>query len=437
MKIKWNSKYTTISAYVVITFTVCLLVLGLGAKAKTIAEVLGKFVDVIMPVIWGFAIAYLLNPFMKAVERGAKKLLEKKKPHPKLCRGIAVAAAVIFGLAVITAVIMIIVPQVIRSLMSIFSSFPAYMNTIYDWVNKTLAEKPEALDFINSQLETIQAKVIEAINGFVPKLGDIIVKLKDSAFNIIGGIGDFVIGFIVAVYFLVDKEHFAAQAKKLTAAIFPKRAYESILRVSARTNKQVVNFLSGKIIDSVIIGFICFIAMTIMKLEYAVLISTIVGITNIIPFFGPFIGAVPSALLLLVSEPDQCLPFIIMVVALQQFDGNILGPQILGDSTGLSPFWIMFAIFVGGGLFGFPGMVLGVPLFAVIYELSSDLVAYLLEKKNMSPETQDYYPVPSDEPVKEKKEIRFFGRVIDPSRKKHSAENQSSDTPPENNEQSE
>lgn len=410
MKIDWNSKYTTICVYVVITFSVCLVILGVAANLSAIAGVASSIVKVLQPVIWGFAIAYLLNPFMKAVERLLKKLLERKKPHPKLCRGLACGAAVIFGLAVVVAVIMIIVPQVIRSLLSIFQSFPTYMNNIYDWANKALAEQPDMLNYINNSLEQIQSKVIETINSLVPKIGDIIVKLKDSAFSIIGGIGNFLIGFIVAVYFLVDKEHFGAQVKKAVAAIFPPKAYDSILRVSARTNRQVVNFLSGKIIDSVIIGFICFVVMTILGMEYPVLISTIIGITNIIPFFGPFIGAVPSALLLLVSVPDQFLPFVIMVVLLQQFDGNILGPQILGDSTGLSPFWIMFSIFVGGGLFGFPGMLLGVPIFAVIYELLSDLVAHILIIKELSPETTDYYPVPGAEPEEDTKKRKLLFR---------------------------
>ncbi len=173
-------------------------------------------------------------------------------------------------------------------------------------------------------------------------------------------------------------------------AIFPKNVGKSVLRVSARINNTLSGFLSGKLVDSFIIGTICFIVMRIFSWDFAVLISVIIGVTNIIPFFGPFFGAIPSALLLLMAAPRQVIPFVIFIIILQQVDGNILGPKILGDSTGLSPFWVMFAIFVGGGLFGFAGMLLGVPIFAVVYALFSEFVAYLLKKKKLSHRTSDY-----------------------------------------------
>ena len=351
MKVDWNSKYTTVSVYTVITFAICLALVIVVSKFSVIMGALGTVLGTISAVIWGIAIAYLLNPVMMRTERQFKKLLERKKPHPKLCRFISTVLAIIFGIAVICTLVAIIVPQVLDSLMNIFNNAQNYMNNIYNSVNTTL----------------------------------------------LAGLKDFIIGFIVAVYLLLDKEKFLAQGKKLMTAIFPQKICHNMLRAFRKTNNSLNGFINGKILDSFIIGMICFVAMKLMKLEYSVLISVIVGVTNVIPFFGPFIGAIPSALLLLISEPSQTIPFVILIVAIQQFDGNILGPYILGDSTGLPAFWVMVAIFLGGGLFGFAGMVLGVPIFAVIYAFAQEFIENLLKKKGLSPDTADYYPVPAAE----------------------------------------
>ena len=259
---------------------------------------------------------------------------------------------------------------------------------------------------VEAQLDTIQPKLMDFANNILPKLGDWSVKVKDSAMVIVVAIKDFIIGFIVALYLLISKETFVAQARKITYALFPNNVSKSILKVSAKANRTLSGFLSGKLLDSFIIGVICFIAMTIMQMDFVALISVIIGITNMIPFFGPFFGAIPSALLLLMAAPKQVIPFIIFIIVLQQFDGNILGPKIIGDSTGLTPFWVMFAIFVGGGLFGFAGMLLGVPVFAVLYALFSEFIADLLRKKRLSHRTRDYReldvnnPPAADPPIK-------------------------------------
>lgn len=402
MKVNWNEKYTTVSVYTAITFAVCLAMIVTVLKFGAVAAVLGKMVSVLSPVIWGFVIAYLLNPVMSGAERLFKKIFEKQKPHPKLCRGLGTVVAVIFGVAVICALIAIIVPQVLDSVMQIFNNAQTYMNNLIKWINSALAAYPEIVTYVNDQLAEIQSAVLNAVNDLIPKVGDWALKIKDGAMGVLGGLKNFLIGFIVAVYFLLDKEKFLAQVKKITTAIFPAPMANGLFRLSAHTHQSLTGFISGKILDSFIIGVICFIAMTIMDLEYVVLISVIVGVTNIIPFFGPFIGAIPSALLLLMSAPKQTIPFIILIILIQQFDGNILGPHILGDSTGLSAFWVMFAIFLGGGLFGFAGMLLGVPLFAVLYSFAQELVDYLLERKGLSCKTEDYYPAPKASEPKEK-----------------------------------
>ncbi|MCI7768579.1 MAG: AI-2E family transporter [Oscillospiraceae bacterium] len=397
MKVDWNSKYTTISAYTVITFSICLVMVIFVAKFSAITGALGTAVDTLSSFVWGFVIAFLLNPIMMAVEKLMKKLVERKKPHPKLCRFIGTIAAILFGFAVIAALIAIIVPQVLESLMKIFSNAQNYINNIYTWINTTLAEYPDIATYLNGQLDKVEATVLNAVNSLIPKVGDWAIKLKDGAVGFAIALKDFIIGFIVAVYLLLDKEKFIAQCRKINIALFPEKVSTEIGRIFSKINKSLNGFITGKILDSFIIGMICFILMTIFKMEFPVLISTIIGITNIIPFFGPFIGAIPSALLLLISAPSQTLWFILMILVLQQFDGNILGPHILGDSTGLPAFWVMFAIFLGGGLFGFAGMLLGVPIFAVIYALIQEIIESLLKKKGLPSETEAYYP--NNDPV--------------------------------------
>ncbi|MCM1023127.1 MAG: AI-2E family transporter [Prevotella sp.] len=390
MKIDFNRKYNTIAAYCVGTFAVCLALVLVCIGFPTISGYIKAFFKVIAPVTWGVVIAYVCNPIMKFFERTAVKLFCKKKPRPKLCRYLSVFISMFLLIAVITLLLTLIIIQVRDSLMEILYNIPAYITQLETLATKFLGDYPELVDELESQLETIQPRLIEFANNIIPKLGDISVKLKDGAVDFILALKDFIIGFIVAIYLLISKETFIAQARKVIYALFPKNVGRSILRISSHANTTLSGFLSGKLLDSFIIGTVCFIVMTIFSWDFAVLISVIIGVTNIIPFFGPFFGAVPSALLLLMAAPKQVIPFVIFVIILQQVDGNILGPKILGDSTGLSPFWVMFAIFVGGGLFGFAGMLLGVPVFAVIYALFSEFVAYLLKKKRLSHRTADY-----------------------------------------------
>ena len=391
MKIKWNDKYLTVSVYAVITFVVCLLIVLVTYKIPSIVSTVKDFFSAISAVLWGFVIAYLLDPIMVRIEKLLKLLIEKKQPHPRLCRTAASIISVLIGMGIIAALIAIIVPQMFESIQGILNNMNLYLENIYKWINKVLENSPDLAAYANNAFDQMRMSVMGILNNIGPNLAEWGSKIKTGATGIIGGIGNFIIGFIVAIYFLIDKDKFIAQGRKLATACLPQSPREHLFSLLARTNKSVVGFLSGKILDSAIIGVICFIVMKIMRLDYALLISVIIGVTNIIPFFGPIIGAVPAGLLLLLSDPKQALVFVIMVILLQQFDGNILGPRILGDSTGLSPFWVMFAIFVGGGIFGFPGMVLGVPIFAVLYDVVKDVVESVLKQKGLSPNTDDYY----------------------------------------------
>ena len=392
MKIDFNRKYTTISFYAVVTFAICLLLVVIVQKNEAIADALKSAAKILAPVTWGIVIAYLVNPMMKFFERTLKKIIGKNKPRRRIIRILSVALGMITLLLMLFAVVSILMPQVIESLVGIFRNFNTYIANFEEWVYKFVENYPDIYAYVQDAFNNIQPQINDFINDFMPKLGEFAVKIKDGALGLVVGVKDFVIGFIIAIYMLYSKEKFLAQLRKLITALLPYGAKEVLFSVAARTNQMLGGFISGKIIDSIIIGVLTFICMTIMKMDFVALISVVVGVTNIIPFFGPFIGAIPSAFLLLVAAPKQVIPFVIFIIILQQFDGNILGPKILGDSTGLSPFWVMFAIFIGGGMFGFAGMVLGVPIFAVIYSLTRDFVSYLLNKKGLSPNTEDYYP---------------------------------------------
>lgn len=404
MKIEPNQKYLTVSFYTVITFAICLFLVVIVQKFSVISGVLASFANVIAPVTWGIVIAYIVNPLMKFFERVFGKCFERKKAHRKLVRSLSVAFGLLTLLAVLFAIVAVLLPQVVESVIGLARNFNSYLNNFESWIYKFVEDYPDIYSFVQTQFDNLQPKLTDFINSIVPKLGEWAIKLKDGAIGFIGGLGDFVIGFIVAIYLLFSKEKFIAQMRKFVAAVLPEGGKNAVYSIAARTNKMLGGFISGKLIDSTIIGILTFICMSIMKMDFVALISVVVGVTNIIPFFGPFIGAIPSALLLLVAAPRQVIPFVIFIFILQQFDGNILGPKILGDTTGLSPFWVMFAIFVGGGMFGFAGMILGVPIFAVIYSLVRDFVNYLLERRGLSIRTLDYCSndIPVDDEKKNK-----------------------------------
>lgn len=411
MKIEPNQKYLTVSFYTVITFAICLFLVVIVQKFSAISGVLASFANVIAPVTWGIVIAYIVNPLMKFFERVFGKCFERKKAHRKLVRSLSVAFGLLTLLAVLFAIVAVLLPQVVESVIGLARNFNSYLNNFESWIYKFVEDYPDIYSFVQTQFDNLQPKLTDFINSIVPKLGEWAIKLKDGALGFIGGLGDFVIGFIVAIYLLFSKEKFIAQMRKFVAAVLPEGGKNAVYSIAARTNKMLGGFISGKLIDSTIIGILTFICMSIMKMDFVALISVVVGVTNIIPFFGPFIGAIPSALLLLVAAPRQVIPFVIFIFILQQFDGNILGPKILGDSTGLSPFWVMFAIFVGGGMFGFAGMILGVPIFAVIYSLVRDFVNYLLERRGLSTRTLDYCS--NDIPVDDEKKSKMHKSLSD------------------------
>lgn len=394
MKLNYNKKYATIASYSVIAFAVCLLLVVLFLRFEGVVAILQKVLHVLMPVIWGFVFAYLLNPLMGFYERYLKKFLQKKKPHPKLIRGISVGLTVLTALAALTALFSIVIPQLVNSISNIINNMSDYFRTAEIWIADLMADNPAIIGFLNQAIENLQSTIMDYVKN--PDLQNMIKSLSTGALNgvmgFLGGVWDFVLGFIIMVYLLSSKETFCSQAKKVLYAIFSQKTCKNLLSVVHMADDTFIGFISGKSLDSLIIGFLCFFVMSILQMPYAVLISVLIGVTNMIPFFGPIIGAIPSAILILLTQPNKVIAFVIFVIVLQQFDGNILGPKILGNSTGLPSFWVMFAIFIGGGLFNFVGMLLGVPVFAVIYTLVKRFITYRLEKKSLPVSTSEYKP---------------------------------------------
>lgn len=338
--------------------------------------------NILMPIIMGIVIAYLLNPvvefYERHLDRSLGKFIEKKTKKKVSMRGLSIFISVIIVLAVIALLIMMVVPQIYTNISNLVYSFP---EQIQDLVGKLM------------ELAKNNEKVRNAINGFYDNfmnyitnwiksdmLGQVSVVI-DGIMGIFGTAVNCLVAFIVAIYVLLSKETFRRQIKKVINAFFNERQTNVIVSVVKESDKIFGGFISGKIIDSFIIGVICFVCCLILRMPYVALVSVIVGVTNLIPFFGPYIGAIPSAVLILLDSPSKGIVFIIFIAILQQVDGNIIGPKILGQSTGLSPFWVVFAIFLGNGLFGIVGLFIGVPLWAVVYYLIKRYVNYRIRIK--------------------------------------------------------
>ena len=399
-------------------FTVCLLIGVALWRWTSLVEILRKTLSVLAPIIIGLVFAYLLHPLSNWFEKYAARLIERKRPHPRIKRGVAVLLTMLTLFIAIFGLIASIVPELISSIKNLLVSLPEYLTSASDWINRRIAglkeDQPQMYNLLTDAWVSAQNAVNNFAEQFEPKLdsiasggADFLSVVTSSAVSVLNWLKNFLLGMIITVYLLYNKETYLAQARKLLYATLPEDKVHSFLKIGSHVSYTFMHFLSGKSLDSLIIGLLCFIGLTILNMPYAALISILVGVTNIIPFFGPIIGAVPTAVLILLSEPKKVIPFVIFILVLQQFDGNILGPKILGDSLGLPMFWILFAIVIGGGMFGFVGMVAFVPLFAAVYALFSDFLEERLHKKGLPSDTDSYMTNEihfSDSKDKEKKE---------------------------------
>lgn len=356
---------------------------------------LARLNDILMPFYMGIVMAYLLCPIYNGTAKVIYRLNKGRFKRPindlKLARVIATLISLTVLVVVVGGCIMMILPDLWESIMGLLQGLPDTMSGFIQWLRTNIEANPEALAFLAGKLDGLTDTVIEwAQEKMVPGAEAVLNNLSVGVIGTVGVVFDVFVAVIICVYVLNNKEMFIAQSRKLVLAIFKPERAQKIFELGHLTNETFGGFINGKIIDSVIIGIICFIAMTLLGLPLPMLVSVVVGVTNIIPFFGPFIGAIPSAIILLIIEPVSALKFVIMVLVLQQVDGNIIGPKILGKTTKLASFWVMFAIIVSGGLFGFVGMVLGVPMFAIIYTYISRAINGRLKEKNLETDTLVY-----------------------------------------------
>ncbi|MCR5031689.1 MAG: AI-2E family transporter [Lachnospiraceae bacterium] len=351
-----------------------------------------------MPIIDGIIIAYLITPIVNWIEKHILKPIYMGlgyEPGSKRCRKsmrvISMLISMIMVLVILIAFFSVVIPEVLKSIQNIIIQFPKYVETLTGYVDRLRINNPEIEQNIENYLLTSGNTLNSWFeDNVLPQTNLLISKISKSVFNLAIGLWNVVIGFIISIYVLYSKEKFSGQFKKVLYAIFEENHANKIINACRFTHRTFIGFISGKIVDSFIIGVICYIACNLMKTPYTVLVSLIVGITNMIPFFGPYLGAIPSLILILMIDPMKAFYFLIFIILLQQVDGNFIGPRILGSSTGLTGFWVIFSITIFGGMWGIFGMIVGVPIFAVLFAGFRYLINQMLIKKEL-PVTSKVY----------------------------------------------
>ena len=364
-------------------------------------DAISKLTGILMPFIYGAVIAYLLKPVCNCVEDFLRRLLPEKMGTA--ANMLAVTISLLFGILVVYALIMMIVPQLITSVTTLYYTARNNLNDFMDWAShqEIIASNQKLLDFIETSYDNLQDTLDNLVRTkLVPSMQSLLSGAALGVMSFVTFLKNIIIGVIVSVYLLASRKKFGQQCKMILYSLIKPRWADIILEEILYADKMFGGFINGKILDSAIIGVLCYIACLIFKFPSALLVSVIIGVTNVIPFFGPFIGAIPATLLILIQNPIKALWFVLFVLVLQQVDGNIIGPKILGNTTGLSSFWVLFAILLFGGLWGFVGMIIGVPLFAVIYDVLKKFVFHGLrrnEEMELVTTYHDNFGDPDDE----------------------------------------
>ena len=395
-----NVYLAKIGLMIFITFACCILFFFMLLRYQGFADGWHKIVGAAQSIIIGLVLAYLLNPIMEFLERQLYKRLKGKmktdQKAKKLSRGLGIAGAILFLLIIIILLIAAIVPSVISCIVGVIDTLPGNVQNFIKVVQSGKLGEYEVTGTISDMLTKLVDYVENwATKTLLPEAKTYLLQITSGMINIVKAVINFIVGIIVAAYVLMIKESLIGQSKKAIYAIFKPRQGNIIIETMHKADEIFGGFIIGKVIDSAIIGVICYVGCSILHIPDAMLVAVIVGVTNIIPVFGPFIGAVPSLLLVVVQSPWHALYLLIFIIILQQVDGNIIGPKILGSSTGLSSFWVMFAILIGGGLFGFLGMLLGVPVFAMIYYIVQRLVNHSIGNRQLPIATDAYVDVKS------------------------------------------
>ena len=364
---------------------------------------LKKFFDSIKPFIYGGVIAYLLVPPCNFFNRIFKKLFAKsKKIKPKTAANLSdifsIAISFILAVLLIYLLLSLIIPQLVDSISVIVNNFDGYYTRIKDWVNSLFANNQVIHDYIEGITDSVTTTIQTWLKtDILPNAKSLVANVSSGVLSAFSLIKNLFIGIVVSLYFLKSRKSLAKHSKVLVHSLFKEKLANKIIGEFQFANKMFMGFISGRLVDSAIIGVLCFIGLTILKIPYPLLISVIVGVTNIVPFFGPFIGGIPAGFLILVNDPIKCLWFAIFIVILQQIDGNIIGPKIVGEMTNLNSFWVLFSILLFGGMFGFIGMIIGVPVFAVIYHLAQELLEKGKKRTGYVPESDSTEDPPPDD----------------------------------------
>lgn len=402
MKHEWTRTMTKRALTYIAAGAGIILIYFLIKNIETAFNIVKSGMNIIRPFTIGLIFAYFLNGVLMFFEKNFS-FVEKKKPRRVLKRVLAIAATWLTAIVVLALFFYIIMPDVIESVDTLINNIPSYLSSLQSFVGNVVGAYDIETPIIDSFLEfkiTSQA-VTKLLKEYSEYLLPQVANIANLSFKVGNIIFDIIIAIVISIYFMFSKETLIAQLKKCLYAVLSEKTSGTLVRIARETNKIFSGFVNGKLLDSLIIGILCFIGMSILGFEFTLLISFIVGCTNIIPFFGPFFGAIPSVLILLMVDPWQAFWFAIFVFILQQLDGNIIGPKILGNSTGLPAIWVMFAIIVGGGLFGVIGMFIGVPVFATIYKFAKEAIEKKLNKKKLPEDTESYKVIKGIKPQDE------------------------------------
>ena len=393
-KNKFSNKYKKIGLTAFIVIIASVLFFFAVFKFDSISAFFGKILSILQPVIFGIIIAYMINPISNFFADATNKLLNKifkgKRDFIKFSFYFGIALGLIVFVLVIFILFYLIIPSFINSITSLLADLPRQLNGVIVWFNDVISGNNTELNELYEKLpQELKASLFDQINisnwinYATENIGYVIAGVYYSVVDVVTVIKDFIIGLIVAAYALGSKSVFKSQANKLLNAIMSKQKVAVINKVARHSNEIFNGYINGKLVNSLIIGIICFIGVSILNVPYPMLITVVIAVTDLIPIFGPYIGTIPCAFLILLSSPLKCLYFIIFIIILQVVEGNIISPKILGESTGLSAFWVIFSILLGGGLFGILGMLLAVPVFAVLYYIIKLIIDYLLTKKGL------------------------------------------------------
>ncbi len=395
-----QKKYFYIGLTIFISLSLALIVSSIFPKFSVILTFLGKVVSALTPVWIGLIIAYLINPIVRFFETKVFLKLFKGQ-HKNIARGISVTLSILLLLGFLTGLSVLVIPQLINTAKSLSEQIPSYFNDAKSAINSFMADHPALFseqtqkDFMHN-IDNASVAIVDMLKNSLPTLLSSLGSVLSSLVSVAGVVVDFFVGLIISIYLLCDKENFLLQTRKFLAAVLPERWYLRFNKMCSETHHVFGEFITGKLLDSLFVGIVTFLFLWTMGLfldkgmPYSTLIAVLLAVCNLIPFFGQFIGIIPSALLLLVHDPISALIFVIFIVVFMQIDANVISPQILGNSIGLGSFWILFSIIFFGGMFGVVGMLIGVPVFAIIYRIVTRYMDKHLRKKGLPTEAYEY-----------------------------------------------